>query len=45
MAIYAAEQFDRGDSAGEAANIAKFAASEASLGALDQAIQTHGGTI
>jgi alkylation response protein AidB-like acyl-CoA dehydrogenase len=28
---------------GEAANIAKFAASEAALRALDQAIQTHGG--
>ncbi|NMO01453.1 acyl-CoA/acyl-ACP dehydrogenase [Gordonia sp. TBRC 11910] len=28
---------------GEAANIAKFAASEAALKALDQAIQTHGG--
>ena len=29
--------------AGEAANMAKFAASEAALSALDQAIQTHGG--
>jgi alkylation response protein AidB-like acyl-CoA dehydrogenase len=29
--------------AGEAANMAKYAAAEASLGALDQAIQTHGG--
>ena len=29
--------------AGEAANIAKYAASEAALKALDQAIQTHGG--
>src|SRR4051794_3881675 len=39
-----AELFDAGDpAAGEAANIAKFAASEASLKALDQAIQTHGG--
>ena len=38
-----AEQFDAGEPAGEAANIAKFAASEAALKALDQAIQTHGG--
>jgi alkylation response protein AidB-like acyl-CoA dehydrogenase len=38
-----AELFDAGEPAGEAANIAKFAASEASLQALDQAIQTHGG--
>jgi alkylation response protein AidB-like acyl-CoA dehydrogenase len=29
--------------AGEAANMAKYAAAEATLGALDQAIQTHGG--
>jgi alkylation response protein AidB-like acyl-CoA dehydrogenase len=29
--------------AGEAANMAKYAAAEASLRALDQAIQTHGG--
>jgi alkylation response protein AidB-like acyl-CoA dehydrogenase len=38
-----AELFDAGKPAGEAANIAKFAASEAALKALDQAIQTHGG--
>ncbi|QZT59578.1 acyl-CoA dehydrogenase family protein [Mycolicibacterium austroafricanum] len=38
-----AELFDSGEPAGEAANIAKFAASEAALKALDQAIQTHGG--
>ncbi|OHV05450.1 acyl-CoA dehydrogenase family protein [Mycobacterium talmoniae] len=38
-----AEMFDAGQPAGEAANIAKFAASEAALKALDQAIQTHGG--
>jgi alkylation response protein AidB-like acyl-CoA dehydrogenase len=38
-----AELFDTGEPAGEAANIAKFAASEAALRALDQAIQTHGG--
>ena len=41
--IRSAELFDAGKSAGEAANIAKFAASEAALKALDQAIQTHGG--
>jgi alkylation response protein AidB-like acyl-CoA dehydrogenase len=40
---HSAELFDAGESAGEAANIAKFAASEAALKALDQAIQTHGG--
>jgi alkylation response protein AidB-like acyl-CoA dehydrogenase len=38
-----AELFDAGEPAGEAANIAKYAASEAVLKALDQAIQTHGG--
>lgn len=38
-----AQQFDAGQPAGEAANIAKFAASDAALKALDQAIQTHGG--
>jgi alkylation response protein AidB-like acyl-CoA dehydrogenase len=38
-----AQLFDAGEPAGEAANIAKFAASEAALKALDQAIQTHGG--
>lgn len=44
LATYrSAEIFDRGEPAGEAANIAKFAASEAALKALDQAIQTHGG--
>jgi alkylation response protein AidB-like acyl-CoA dehydrogenase len=41
--VRSAEQFDAGESVGEAANIAKFAASEAALKALDQAIQTHGG--
>jgi alkylation response protein AidB-like acyl-CoA dehydrogenase len=41
--VRSAELFDAGKSAGEAANIAKFAASEAALKALDQAIQTHGG--
>jgi alkylation response protein AidB-like acyl-CoA dehydrogenase len=41
--VRSAELFDAGEPAGEAANIAKFAASEAALKALDQAIQTHGG--
>jgi len=42
--MHSAREFDSG-SAGtaEAANIAKFVASEAALKALDQAIQTHGG--
>ncbi|GAA1750114.1 acyl-CoA dehydrogenase family protein [Aeromicrobium alkaliterrae] len=41
---HSAELFDAGHpGAGEAANIAKFLASEASLKALDQSIQTHGG--
>ena len=40
--VRSAELFDAGENAGEAANIAKFAASEAALKALDQAIQTHG---
>jgi alkylation response protein AidB-like acyl-CoA dehydrogenase len=41
--VRSAELFDAGENAAEAANIAKFAASEAALKALDQAIQTHGG--
>jgi alkylation response protein AidB-like acyl-CoA dehydrogenase len=41
--VHSAELFDAGEPAGEAANMAKFAASEAALKALDQAIQTHGG--
>jgi alkylation response protein AidB-like acyl-CoA dehydrogenase len=44
LATYrSAELFDAGAPAGEAANIAKYAASEAALKALDQSIQTHGG--
>jgi alkylation response protein AidB-like acyl-CoA dehydrogenase len=39
----AAELFDAGQDAAEAANIAKLAAADAALAALDQAIQTHGG--
>jgi alkylation response protein AidB-like acyl-CoA dehydrogenase len=35
--------YDTGADAGEAANMAKYAAAEASLLALDQAIQVHGG--
>jgi alkylation response protein AidB-like acyl-CoA dehydrogenase len=43
MAQKAAWCFDNGVEAGEAANMAKYAAAEAALLALDQAIQTHGG--
>ena len=43
MAMRAAEMVDAGKDAGEAANMAKFAAAESSLKALDQAIQIHGG--
>lgn len=43
MTARAAELFDRGLDAAEAANMAKLAAADASLKALDQAIQTHGG--
>jgi alkylation response protein AidB-like acyl-CoA dehydrogenase len=39
----AAWAYDRGLDAGEAANMAKYAAAEAGIAALDQAIQTHGG--
>jgi alkylation response protein AidB-like acyl-CoA dehydrogenase len=42
--MHSARVFDEGGrDAGEAANIAKFAASEAALKALDQSIQSHGG--
>ena len=45
MTARAAQLYDLGSSeAGEAANMAKFAAADASLEALDQAIQVHGGT-
>lgn len=43
MTARAAEMHDAGADAAEAANIAKLAAGEACLQALDQAIQTHGG--
>jgi alkylation response protein AidB-like acyl-CoA dehydrogenase len=43
MAKRAAELFDAGADAAEAANIAKFAAGDACTQALDRAIQVHGG--
>jgi alkylation response protein AidB-like acyl-CoA dehydrogenase len=43
MCQKAAWAYDAGLDAGEEANFAKYAAAEAALGALDQAIQTHGG--
>ncbi len=43
MTAKAAAIFDAGGDAAEAANMAKFAAADASLEALDQSIQTHGG--
>ncbi len=39
----AAQLYDLGEDAAEAANMAKFSAAESSLKALDQAIQVHGG--
>jgi alkylation response protein AidB-like acyl-CoA dehydrogenase len=43
MTQKAAALYDAGAPAGEPANIAKFAAAEASIRCVDQAIQTHGG--
>ena len=43
MTSRAADLYDAGRDAAEAANMAKFAAAESSLKALDQAIQVHGG--
>jgi alkylation response protein AidB-like acyl-CoA dehydrogenase len=43
MTTRAANLYDRGLDAGEAANMAKFAAAEAALRCVDQSIQTHGG--
>jgi alkylation response protein AidB-like acyl-CoA dehydrogenase len=43
MTMKAAWLFDRGKDAGEAANMAKFAAGEAATRAVDTAIQVHGG--
>ncbi len=39
----AAWSYDHGADAGETANMAKYAAAEAALAALDEAMQTHGG--
>ncbi len=43
MTAKAAWQHDQGLPAGEASNMAKYAASEAAVAAVDAAIQTHGG--
>ncbi len=43
MTMKAAWLFDQGRDAGEAANMAKYAAAEACLSAIDNAIQVHGG--
>jgi alkylation response protein AidB-like acyl-CoA dehydrogenase len=43
MTMKAASLFDEGRDAGEAANMAKFAAGEAATRAVDTAIQVHGG--
>jgi alkylation response protein AidB-like acyl-CoA dehydrogenase len=43
MTRQAAWQHDHGQAAGEASNMAKYAAAEAALAACDAAIQTHGG--
>jgi len=43
MTMKAAWLFDQGEDAGEAANMAKFAAGEAATRAVDTAIQVHGG--
>lgn len=43
MAYRAAELYDAGADAAEAANIAKFASADSCLRTLDQAMQTHGG--
>ena len=43
MTRQAAWQYDHGQPAGESSNMAKYAAAEAALAAIDAAIQTHGG--
>ncbi len=43
MTAKAAWLYDNGHPAGEASNMAKYAAAEAAVGAVDHAIQTHGG--
>ena len=43
MTRQACWQHDHGEAAGEASNMAKYAAAEASIAAVDAAMQTHGG--
>jgi alkylation response protein AidB-like acyl-CoA dehydrogenase len=43
LLLRATDLFEEGRDCGAAANMAKFAASEAAMEALDAAIQTHGG--
>jgi hypothetical protein len=43
MTAKASWLYDNGHPAGEASNMAKYAAAEAAVGAVDHAIQTHGG--
>jgi alkylation response protein AidB-like acyl-CoA dehydrogenase len=43
MTRQAAWQHDHGEPAGESSNMAKYAAAEAAIGAVDAAIQVHGG--
>ena len=43
MTQKAAALYDAGAPAGKAANMAKYAAAEAAIHCVDQAIQTHGG--
>lgn len=43
MTAKAAWLYDRGQDAGEASNMARLSAADAAIGALDQAIQVHGG--
>lgn len=43
MTLKASWLYDRGENAAETANMAKYAAAEAGIAALDAAIQTHGG--
>jgi len=43
MTRQAAWQHDHGEPAGESSNMAKYAAAEAAIAAIDAAIQTHGG--
>lgn len=43
MTAKAAWLYDRAEPAAEASNVAKYAAAEAAVGAVDHAIQVHGG--